>query len=82
MTATHTFTVRGHKVRTSTNRRYVAVAVRPEPVTTEKGTFVAFARVEKRSDNLATLNRAARNNGYATGAFMVVVDTTTGLEVA
>lgn len=78
---TTNFTVRGHKIRTSTNRRYVAVAVRPEPVTTDKGTFVAFADIRKRSDNLDTIRRECRKYGFATGAFMVAVDTTTGEEV-
>lgn len=79
---TKTFTVRGHKIRTATTRRYVAVAVRTEDVTTERGTYVAFARVIKRSDAVATVKAEARRYGFGmSGEFAVVVDTETGEEV-
>lgn len=78
---TSTITVRGHKIRTRSNRRYVAVAVRPEPVTTPDGIYVAFATILMRSDNLATAKTKARLYGFPPGAFAVVVDTTTGEEV-
>ena len=80
-TTTSTFTVRGFKLRTRSNRRYVAVAVRPAPVTTESGTYVAFADVRKRSDNLDTLRRFQRSYGWETGAYVVIIDTVSGEEI-
>ena len=76
-----TITVRGHRVSNRSNRRWLAVAVRPEAVVTERGTYVPFAEVRKRSDNLGTVRREARRYGWANGAFMVVVDSLTGEEV-
>jgi len=85
MTATSTtFTVRGHKVRSQSQRRYIVVAVRPEPVPTANGYYVAFARIERRSDNLATARKAARHYDFnlaGNGSFAVVVDSATGEEV-
>lgn len=78
---TRTFTVRGHKLRTRTNRRFVVVAVRPEPVTTDAGTYVAFADIRKRTDNIDTARTVARRYGFPPGAFAVVVDLTTGEEI-
>ena len=76
-----TITVRGHKVSNKTNRAYVVVAVRPEPITTERGTYVAFARIEKRTDNIDTARGCVRRYGRQNGAFCVVVRSATGEEV-
>lgn len=79
-----TFEVHGHKVRTRTQRRYVIVTVRPEPVRTDKDdVYVAFARVDKRTDNVVTAKDYARRwaNSLGPGCLLVVVDTTTGKEV-
>lgn len=80
-----TFTVRGHKIRSQSNRRYLVIAVRPAPVplagTAGKGMYVAFARVEKRTDNIKTARAAIRKYGHANGAFAVVIDAATGAEI-
>lgn len=79
------FTVRGQVVRSESRRRYIVVAVRANPIVTDQGTFVAFARVEKRSDSRETARTLARrfNNGFqGHGVFAVVVDTVEGVEVA
>lgn len=81
MTAS-TITVRGHKVSNRSRRRYITVHVRPEPQVTAEGTYVAFAHVTKRSDNVETARKAARRHGISRGAFGVVVDTTTGEEIS
>lgn len=74
--------VRGQRVSNRSQRRYLAVAVRPKPVQTDEGTYVAFADIRKRSDNLATVRADQRRYGYqAHGCFVVVVDTETGEEV-
>lgn len=78
---THTIHVRGIKVRTRTPRRYVAVAVRPEPIVYDDYTYVAFAHVLKRSDSYETARKEAARYGFPPGAFAVVVDLTTGEEV-
>jgi hypothetical protein len=80
-TKTHRLVVRGREIKTRTERRYVVVAVRPKPTATEAGTFVAFARVEKRTDSIETARTVARRYGFANGAFAVVIDTTTGGEI-
>lgn len=80
-TKTHTVDVRGHKVRTRTTRRYVAVAVRPKPIVYGDYTYAAFARVLKRSDSHETATKEAARYGFPPGAFAVVVDLTTGEEV-
>lgn len=81
-----TLNVRGFAVSTATTRkaqacRYAAVAVRPERVTTDKGTYVAFARLERQSDNLNTLRTYARTTGSGPGALIVVIDKLTGEEI-
>lgn len=89
-----TLQVRGHKVRTATQRRYVVVVVAPRDRTFQTkqfadGQFVdatvtvpANARIHKRSDSIETARKLARNYGvYSTGEFAVVVDTITGEEI-
>ena len=86
-----TFTVRGQKVRSQSNRRFIVVAVRPEAITNENGTYVAFARIVKRSDNVDTArtsarrwtadHRAAARRYGSADDFAVVVDSTTGQEI-
>lgn len=68
--------VRGQKLRTQTQRRYVVVRVRPAA---SEG--AAFARVVKRSDNLETARRVERGYCPSLGAVTVVVDLRTGQEV-
>ncbi len=86
MTAkTHTINVRGQVVRTRTPRRFIVIVVRPEPVTDDEGrTYVAFAEVQKRTDNGHTAATMARryNQGWSRGrgCFAVVYDTATGTE--
>lgn len=84
-TPTHNFNVRGIPVRTRTPRRFAVIAVRPEPFTNENGTYVAFAEVSRRTDNLETARAAKRrmlDNGYRMlGMTVVVVDLTTGEEL-
>lgn len=77
-----TFTVRGHKVRSASQRRYIVVAVRPEPYVSEhSGTHATFTRIIKRSDNLATANKAVEKYGCLFGAFAVIIDSVTGEEI-
>jgi hypothetical protein len=83
---THTLNVRGQQVRTRTPRRFIACGVRPEAFTTEDGTYVAFAEVIFRSDNLAKaldLARRYRRDTRHLGDTItaVVIDTATGEEV-
>ena len=74
--------VRGHKVTTRSPRRYLVVAVRPEPVTDpEHGTYVAFAEIRKRTDSHTVAKNTARRLGRFNGGFHVVVDTVTKEEV-
>jgi len=88
------FTVRGVKVRTASQRRFVVVACRPAdvPEMRQTGRVVdgeieyaptghtlrAYTEIVKRSDSVATARKACR---YVTGGWCVVVDTVTGLEV-
>lgn len=87
-----TFTVRGVKVRTASQRRFVVVACRPEDFLgrrwngAENGyvpaAFTAFAPViVRRSDSFETARAAAAKYGFVPGGFVTVVDTTTGEEV-
>lgn len=81
---TQSFTIRGMKIRSRTPRRFLVVAVRPEPVTTEGGTYLAFATIEKRTDSITTARTFVRwmcNRGRGIGVAVVVIDTTTGEEV-
>lgn len=94
---TKTITVRGHRIRSASQRRFIVVAVRPEDITIrpedeaarifgrEPGTYVAFARIEKRSDSAATAHahkaRFERARAGGIGVHFVVVDTVTGEEV-
>lgn len=79
---TRTFEVNGFTLRTRTPRRYAVVTTRAEPVTTDEGTYVAFASVTKRTDNYQTAKTMQRRYGRTThGCYMVVIDLTTGERV-
>lgn len=90
---TKTFTVRGVKMRTATQRRYVAVAVRPagtyrywDAYEGATGAYVeeelpALATILRRSDRIEPLRAAIRRTGRIIGAALVVVDTLTGEEI-
>lgn len=91
---TTTFTVRGHKVRSASQRRYIVVIVQPRDReafvqerrngewVTEPITVPAGARVHKRSNSVATAHQHASRYGFPTGGnFAVVIDTVTGEEV-
>lgn len=76
------FEVNGFKIRTRTQRRYVVVATRAMPFTNERGTYVAFAEVVKRTDNIETARKEENRRGVTdTRCYAVVVDTTTGRQV-
>jgi len=66
-----TFTVAGHKVKTYTQRRYVAWEIhegyKPE--------------IFKRSDSVETLRREIRRRGWYRGRRFIVMDTMTGDEI-
>jgi hypothetical protein len=89
-----TFTVRGHKIRTASQRRYIVAIVQPrertvtvaqwngEAMVPAQVVVPAGARIHKRSDSIATARQHAQRYGYQTGgSFAVVVDTATGSEV-
>lgn len=91
---TTTINARGIKIRSRSQRRFVAVAVRPEDITITAdsdahrifgravGTYVAFAEIIGRSDSLDTARRRARNSSsYGVGVARIVIDTATGEEV-
>lgn len=81
---THKFTVRGIPVQTRTPRRYIVVAFRERDWMTENGIYVQFARVEQRTDNIATARRTARRyweNNRRVKCGAVVFDTVTRQEV-
>lgn len=96
MTRTRKFTVRGHKMQTASQRRFVVVHVRAEDITVTAdseahrifqrpvGTFVAFADIVKRTDSIATARTFAqrqRQRHVGVGVKTVIVDTVTGQEV-
>ncbi len=85
-----TFTIRGQKVRTQSQRRYIVVACRPDHFEGRRWTgseyvpytFLAFSpEILKRSDSLATASAASRKYGFVPGGWNVVIDTVTGEEV-
>ncbi len=80
---TNTLTVRGMKVRSRSNRRYVVVFVRTEPYTDREGfTYQPKIEIERRSDNIETLRKHVSRSGRGGHTFhRVIVDTTTGEEV-
>lgn len=79
--ASTTFTVRGQKVRTQSHFRYQIVSVREHSIRTTEGTLVEFARIDGRSDSLATAKSRAQRMDRGVGVAVVVVDRTTGEEV-
>ncbi len=82
MTKTHKITTHGQTVTTRTDRRFAVLTVRAEPIrSAHGGWYVAFASVEKRTDNLATARTQARKCVRVHGLFPVIIDLTTGEEV-
>lgn len=78
---TKTLTVRGQRVRSASQRRFVAVRlVRRFDGVQYSGDFVA-ASIEKRSDSIATLKTWIGRQGFHSSRMFVVIDTTTGEEV-
>lgn len=76
---TRTFTVNGFTLRTRTPRRFALITTRATPVTTENGTYIAYATVTKRTDNLQTARTAQRRYGRDfLGNYQVIIDLTTG----
>lgn len=72
---TKTFTVRGHKIRTASTRRYIVAIV-------YRGDWADEApRIHKRSDNRATAVHHADRWGIRPNSVAVVVDSVTGEEV-
>lgn len=83
-----TLNVRGIKLRTQTQRRYVVVMTRTEDTVVRDSldqlvTYLKFAYVEKRSDNIDTARKAQRSayNHRGPSCVVIVFDTTTGEEV-
>ena len=88
-------TVRGQRISNRSNRRFLVVAVRPEPIRVtpeeaaisrgrlQSGVYVAFAEVLKRSDSAVTARRFQESQvgrmGFGTA--VVLVDSVTGEEV-
>jgi hypothetical protein len=86
--ATVTLNVRGIKLRTQTQRRFVAVMVRPEDTLVDHAdgstsVYVKCAYVQKRSDNLEVIETYIRRQrlDMSTGLRWCVFDTTTGEEL-
>lgn len=76
-----TFTVRGHRVRSRSNRRFILVQVYPAvtPIGEEKRTGVD---IFKRSDSVATLKREIQRQGFWAGRTWHIIDTLTGEELS
>jgi hypothetical protein len=72
---TKTFTIRGHKIRTASMRRYIVVMVYKTYDGGER------AEIYKRSDSVATCRTHINRYGFKAGTTMHVVDTTTGEEI-
>lgn len=68
-----TFTVRGHRVRSTSNRRFVLWVYFTDDRKPE---------ILKRSDSLNVLRQDARRRGYWAGSGYVILDQTTGEEVS
>jgi hypothetical protein len=86
-----TFTIRGQKLRSQSNRRYLVVACRPDDFTWQRfdnatqtyvsETLTAFGpETIRRSDSLDTAKTAARRYGFVPGGYVTVIDTVTGAE--
>jgi hypothetical protein len=72
-------TVKGQTTTTDRRRRYAVVTVRETPVTTDAGTYVAFARVDGRTDDAFKAKKlaAASMLRRGIGCEVVVVDRAT-----
>jgi hypothetical protein len=75
--AAGTFTVAGQRVRSASQRRFVAFIVHR----TLDGILAEEVRIWKRSDDVAKLRRMTQNLGFGPSYRFVIVDTTTGEEV-
>lgn len=75
------FTVAGQRVRTSSQRRFVAWRVSRSFDGVRYTDAVASVRIEKRSDSLQTLRTLLQRQGFHASRYFVVIDTTTGEEV-
>jgi hypothetical protein len=67
------FTVGGYRVRTESQRRFVAWIV------SRNGVY--YPEIFKRSDSLTTLRTHIQRRGWQQSSYIVVIDTTTGEEV-
>lgn len=74
--AAGTFTVAGHRVRTSSQRRFVAFYCRRSETPGEWA--AASVEIFKRSDSIETLRTQVRRQGVHSSRFFVIVDTVTG----
>lgn len=81
MPSSRTLSVRGHRVTTRTDRRWIVVAVRPKAVVYDDYTYPAFVRVLKRTDSIDTARAEQRKFGFPPGSFAVIMDKATGKEV-
>lgn len=78
----NTFNILGRKVRSSSQRRYIVIAVRAMPYDNVNGTtYHPFHHFVKRSDNLITARKAKQQYGSVLGGVVVIMDSITGQEV-
>lgn len=73
---THTIQVGTQKVRTRTPRRFIVVTFRSDYFEDATGTYVPFARVDKRTDSIATARKMETYHGRH--VWSVVYDTEKG----
>ncbi len=88
-----TFEIRGQKLRSKSNRRFLVVVCRPDDFAGRRWdgavndyvpeTYRAFGPVTiRRSDSLETARAAGRKYGFVAGGWNVVFDTVTEEEIA
>ena len=80
--ATGTFTVRGHRVRSQSTRRFIVVQMYQAVSPHSPYEKVEKAHIYKRSDSVATCRAHIQRYGFRAGSYMVIVDTSTGEEVS
>src|SRR5262245_55650897 len=91
-TMSKTLTIRGQKVRSASQRRFIVVRCRPADVEGRRWdyrvqdyvpeTFKAFRpEIMRRSDDAQVALRHARQLGHPTGGWTVVIDTVSGEEL-
>lgn len=76
--ASGTFTVAGARVRTASNRRYVAWLVSRVFDGVRYTEEIARRDIFGRSDNLGALEVRIRRQGFHSSRYFVVIDTATG----